>query len=66
MMNKRILAVAACLATVATPALAASFNVEEATIPQIEQALRDHRLTCHALVQTTSTGSRRTTSKGRS
>jgi amidase len=50
-MNKRILAVAACLATVATPVLAAAFKVEETTIPEIEQAFHDHHLTCHELVQ---------------
>src|SRR6201995_2856297 len=43
---------AACLAAVAAPALATDFKVEEATIPEIEQAFRDHRLTCHQLVQT--------------
>jgi amidase len=52
MMQKYILAVAACLAAVATPVLATEFRVEEATIPEIEQAFRDHRLTCHQLVQT--------------
>src|ERR1700730_17565153 len=52
MMNKHILAMAACLAAVATPVLAADFKVEEATIPQIERAFSDHRLSCHQLVQT--------------
>src|ERR1700726_4152808 len=52
MMNKYILAIATCLATLVTPVLAADFKVEEATIPEIEQAFRDHRLTCHQLVQT--------------
>jgi Asp-tRNA(Asn)/Glu-tRNA(Gln) amidotransferase A subunit family amidase len=52
MMNKHILAVGACLAAVATPVLAADLKVEEATIPEIEQALHDHRLSCHQLVQT--------------
>src|SRR5260370_6886434 len=52
MMKKHILAMAACLAAVATPVLATDFKVEEATIPEIEQAFRDHRLTCHQLVQT--------------
>src|ERR1700736_5975151 len=52
MMNKHILAMAACLAVVATPVLATDFKVEEATIPEIEQAFRNHRLTCHQLVQT--------------
>jgi amidase len=52
MMKKYILAMAACLAAVATPVLATDFKVEEATIPEIEQAFRDHRLTCHQLVQT--------------
>jgi amidase len=52
MMNKHILAMAACLVAVATPVLAADFKVEEATIPQIERAFSDHRLSCHQLVQT--------------
>src|SRR5260370_36964200 len=52
MMNKHILAMAACLVAVATPVLAADFKVEEATIPQIHPAFIDHRLTCHQLVQT--------------
>src|SRR6202011_4072052 len=52
MMNKHILAMAACLAVVATPVLATDFKVEEATIPELEQAFRDHRLSCHQLVQT--------------
>jgi amidase len=52
MMNKHILAMAAGLAAVATPVLAADFKVEEATIPQIERAFSDHRLSCHQLVQT--------------
>src|ERR1700731_1037150 len=52
MMKKYILAMAACLAAVATPVLATDFKVEEATIPEIEQAFRDHRLPCHQLVQT--------------
>jgi amidase len=51
-MNKRILAVAACFVTVATPVLAAGFKVEEATIPEIGLAFKDHRLTCRQLVQT--------------
>src|ERR1700721_443897 len=52
MMNKHILALAACLAAVATPVLATDLKGEEATIPEIERAVRDHRLTCHQLVQT--------------
>jgi len=44
MMKKYILAMAACLAAVATPVLATDFKVEEATIPEIEQAFRDHCL----------------------
>src|ERR1700730_13565503 len=52
MMNKHIFAMAACLAVVATPVLATDFKVEEATIPELEQAFRDHRLSCHQLVQT--------------
>src|SRR6202000_3214371 len=52
MMKKYIPAMAACLAAVATPVLATDFKIEEATIPEIEQAFRDHRLTCHQLVQT--------------
>src|SRR3984893_10327921 len=53
MMTKTpIVAVATLLATLAVPAFPAGFNVEEATIPQIEQAFHDHRLTCHGLVQT--------------
>jgi amidase len=52
MMNKHILAMATCLATLATPVLAADFRVEEATIPEIEKAFSDHRLSCHQLVQT--------------
>src|ERR1700730_1053711 len=52
MMNKHILAMDTCLATLATPVLAADFRVEEATIPEIERAFSDHRLTCHQLVQT--------------
>src|ERR1700676_5423914 len=52
MMNKHILAMATCLAVVATPVLATDFKVEEATIPELEQAFRDHRLSCHQLVQT--------------
>jgi amidase len=51
-MNMRTLAVAACFASIATPVLAAGFKVEEATIPEIEQAFQDHRLICHELVQT--------------
>jgi amidase len=52
MMKKYILAMAACLAAVATPVLATDFKVEEATIPEIERAFSDHRLSCHQLVQT--------------
>src|SRR6202140_2053209 len=52
MMNKHILAIATCLATLVTPVVAADFKVEEATIPEIELALSDHRLSCHQLVQT--------------
>jgi len=53
MMTKTpIVAVATLLSTLAVPAFPAGFNVEEATIPQIEQAFHDHRLTCHGLVQT--------------
>ena len=51
-MNKYILATAACLIAMATPVLAADFRVEEATIPEIERAFRDHRLTCPQLVWT--------------
>src|SRR6202035_4877993 len=47
-----IVAVATLLSTLAAPAFSAAFNAEEATIPQIEQAFHDHRLTCHELVQT--------------
>lgn len=39
-------------AALSTPLLAAEFKVEEATIPAVEQAFREHRLTCHDLVQT--------------
>jgi len=42
MMNKHIFAMAACLAVVATPVLATDFKVEEATIPELEQAFRDY------------------------
>src|ERR1700736_3654990 len=52
MMKKYIVAMAACLAAVATPVLATDFKVAEATIPEIEQAFRDHRLTFHQLVHT--------------
>jgi amidase len=52
MMNKHILAIATCLATLVTPVLAADFKVEEATVPEIERAFSDHRLSCHQLVQT--------------
>jgi amidase len=52
MMNKHILAIATCLATLVTPVLAADFKVEEATIPEIELAFSDHRLSCHQLIQT--------------
>src|ERR1700738_5643543 len=45
MMKKYILAMTACLAVVANPVLATDFRVEEVTIPEIEQAVRDHRLT---------------------
>lgn len=38
-------------AVLASPAIAAPFAVEEATIPEIARAFREHRLTCHALVQ---------------
>src|SRR6202035_240967 len=47
-----IVAVATLLSTLAAPAFSAAFNAEEATIPEIEQAFHDHRLTCHQLVQT--------------
>src|ERR1700737_2014738 len=52
MMNKHILAMATCFATLATPVLAADFKVEEATIPEMERAFSDHHLSCHHLVQT--------------
>ncbi len=39
-------------AALASSAIAAPFAVEEATIPEIARAFREHRLTCHALVQT--------------
>jgi Asp-tRNA(Asn)/Glu-tRNA(Gln) amidotransferase A subunit family amidase len=51
-MRSRFLATAALFSALATPAFASNFKVEEATIPQLEQAFRDHSLTCHALVQT--------------
>lgn len=38
-------------AALASPAIGAPFAVEEATIPEIARAFREHRLTCHALVQ---------------
>jgi amidase len=52
--------IATSSAAAATPAVAAAppaaaaarFVPEEATIPALEQAFRDHRLTCHALVST--------------
>jgi hypothetical protein len=34
MINKHILAIATCLATLVTPVLAADFKVEEATTPK--------------------------------
>jgi Asp-tRNA(Asn)/Glu-tRNA(Gln) amidotransferase A subunit family amidase len=52
MMHKHVLAMVTCLATLATPVLAADFKVEEATVPEIERAFSDHRLSCHQLVQT--------------
>ena len=52
MKKKHFAATAAVLSALAAPVFAASFQVEEATIPQTEKALLDHRLTCHALVQT--------------
>jgi Asp-tRNA(Asn)/Glu-tRNA(Gln) amidotransferase A subunit family amidase len=51
-MNRCIPLAAACFATLSTPILASDFKVEEATIPAIEQAFREHRLTCHDLVKT--------------
>ena len=51
-MNRCIPIAATCFATLSTPTLASDFKVEEATIPAIEQAFREHRLTCHALVKT--------------
>ena len=39
-------------AALLSPAVAAGFQVEEATIPDIARAFRDHRLSCHVLVQT--------------
>jgi amidase len=52
MKKTHFVATAAVLSALAAPALAANFQVEEATIPQIEKAFVDHSLTCHALVQT--------------
>ncbi len=51
-MNKCIPIAAICFAALSTSLLAAEFKVEEATIPAVEQAFRDHRLTCHDLVKT--------------
>ena len=46
-------ALLALFAADATTALAADkFKVEEATIPEVQKALREQRLTCHELVQT--------------
>lgn len=52
MKNMPSIAMAAFVSVIAAPAFAAHFNTEEATIPQIEQAFRDHQLTCHELVST--------------
>jgi amidase len=51
-MKKCIFLAAACFASLSTPIFASDFKVEEATIPEIEQAFRGHRLTCHDLVKT--------------
>jgi amidase len=51
-MNRCIPLAAACFASLSTPIFASDFKVEEATIPAIQQAFRDHRLTCHDLVKT--------------
>jgi amidase len=51
-MNRCIPIAATCFATLSTPTLASDFKVEEATIPAIERAFREHRLTCHDLVKT--------------
>jgi len=50
-MKKFGLAALLACAALSSPALAASFALEEATIPEVERALRDRRLTCRALVQ---------------
>src|SRR5258708_4647021 len=43
----------ALVAAAAIPALAAGrFKIEEATIPELQRAFRQHRLSCHTLVQT--------------
>src|ERR1700737_1432841 len=52
MMKEHILAVVACVTTLATPVAAADFKLEEATIPEIERAFHDHHLTCHQIVKT--------------
>ncbi|MGU7770307.1 amidase family protein [Burkholderia sp. MR1-5-21] len=52
MKRSHLAATIAVLSALATPAFAVGFNVEETTIPQLEQAFHDHRLTCHALVRT--------------
>ncbi|MDR3467404.1 MAG: amidase family protein [Xanthobacteraceae bacterium] len=49
-MKKPCLALLALAATL-TPAHAAGFDFEQATIPEVQRALRAHRLTCRALVQ---------------
>src|ERR1700761_4389720 len=60
--NKSRIAALLSLLTATTPVLAAPaakraptaprFALEEATIPALQQAFRDHRITCHTLVQT--------------
>jgi amidase len=51
-MRKYLVAAAACLAAIANPIYASELQIEETTIPQIEQAFRNHTLSCHALVKT--------------
>src|ERR1700684_4476730 len=51
MRYKELLASAAVLSALTTPAFADDFHVEETTIPQLEQAFRDHRVTCHEVVE---------------
>src|SRR5260221_8524045 len=46
-------AVLTLVAATAIPALAAGrFKIEEATIPELQKAFRQHRLSCRTLVQT--------------